>query len=254
VETAKDFLAQFADRKPRTLARYAKMIRAFMKWYGEPIDDFKVKIPKTLPPYTDDGDISKLIHAIREKCTHKSCIERDLLLVELALKSGMRRGELANLAVGDIHDDFLMVLDGKNGKDRLIPISDILAEKLHKFTKNMGANEKVFKLTGPSITMKIKQFAKKAGLKVFHAHSMRHKFATDLLERGANIKVVQELLGHENLNTTEIYLGLMPSSKSDAIKLLEHGKKNEVDVPDGWEIVKPKKGIAVVLKKKETIP
>ncbi len=228
------------------------MIRAFMKWYGEPIEDFKIKIPKTLPTYTDDNDISKLINALKEKCTHKGCIERDLLLVELALKSGMCRGELANLAAGDIHDDFLIVINGKNGKDRLIPLCVALAEKLHKFIKNMGANEKVFKLTGPSITMKIKQFARKAGLGDFHAHSMRHKFATDLLERGAKIKVVQELLGHENLNTTEIYLSLMPSSKSDVIKLLEHSKKNKFNIPEGWELVTTQKGAAIVMKKKET--
>ena len=56
--------------------------------------------------------------------------------------------------------------------------------------------------------MKIKQFAKKAGLTDFHTHTLRHKYATDLLEAGVNIKVVQTLLGHENLNTTEVYLSL----------------------------------------------
>ena len=45
-ETARDFLVQFVNRKPRTLARYAKMIKGFMKWYGDPVDDFKVKVPK----------------------------------------------------------------------------------------------------------------------------------------------------------------------------------------------------------------
>jgi site-specific recombinase XerD len=249
-ETARDFLVQFVNRKPRTLARYAKMIKSFMKWYGEPVDDFKVKVPKSLPPYTDDGDISKLLSAIANKRSHKGCIARDLLMTELALKSGMRRGELANLAAGGIHEDFLMVWGGKGNKDRLIPLAATLAKRLQNFTKNMKPNEKVFKLKGPSITMKVKQFARRAGLNDLHTHTLRHKFATDLLERGANIKVVQELLGHENLNTTEIYLSLMPSSKNDAIELLEHGKGNEFDIPEGWEEIHPPPGKLIVTQKK----
>ena len=93
-ELAKGFLAQYADRKPRTLYRYAQMIRVFMKWYGEPMDDFKVKVPKMLPPYTEDSDIAKLFAAIENKKTHKGCIVRDTLLVALDLKTGMRRAEL----------------------------------------------------------------------------------------------------------------------------------------------------------------
>lgn len=56
-ELAKGFLAQYADRKPRTLYRYAQMIRVFMKWYGEPMDDFRIKVPKTLPSYTKDSEV-----------------------------------------------------------------------------------------------------------------------------------------------------------------------------------------------------
>ncbi len=52
-----------------------------MKWYGEPMDDFKVKIPKTLPPYTEDGEIEKLFNAIENKKTHKGCIVRDYIQV-----------------------------------------------------------------------------------------------------------------------------------------------------------------------------
>ena len=80
-ELAKGFLAQYADRKPRTLYRYAQMIRLFMKWYGEPMNDFKVKVPKTLPPYTKDSEVEKLIAVIENKKSHKGCIVRDSLLV-----------------------------------------------------------------------------------------------------------------------------------------------------------------------------
>ena len=83
-----------------------------MKWYGEPMNDFKVRVPKTLPPYTKDSDVEKLFDAIENKATHRGCIIRDSLLVALALKTGMRRSELANLAVRDIQQDFF------NGKKR----------------------------------------------------------------------------------------------------------------------------------------
>jgi len=167
-ELAKSFLAQYADRKPRTLYRYAQMLRMFMKWYGEPMDDLKVKIPKSLPPYTEDTQIEKLLHAIQNKKTHKGNIVRDILLVELALKTGMRRGELANLEVRHIHEDFLMVREGKNRKDRVIPLSPPIALRLKSYVKDKKPSDKIFGLAAPSITMKIKAYARGAGIEDFH--------------------------------------------------------------------------------------
>ena len=220
-ELAKAFLSQFADKKPRTLYRYAQMIRVFMKWYGEPIDDFKVKVPKSMPPYTENSDVEKLFRAIQNKKTHKGCVTRDSLLVELALKTGMRRSELANLEPKDMHSDFLVVMNGKGGKDRLMPLANGTTQRLRNFIGDMKPDEKVFKLKAPCISNKIRQLAKKAGLSDFHTHTMRHKFATDLLEKGANIRVVQELLGHDNLATTEVYLSLTDRGLRQAVELLE---------------------------------
>ncbi len=223
-ELAKGFLAQYSNKKPRTLYRYAQMIKAFMAWYGEPIDDLKVRIPKTLPGYTEDNDIEKLFQAIENKRSHKGCIVRDLLLVELALKTGMRRSELANLMAKDIHQDFLMVRNGKGGKDRVIPLVLSIAERLRNFSKDMKPEEKVFQLKPACISNKIKQFAKKAGITDFHTHSLRHKFATELLERGADIRVVQELLGHANLTATQVYLSITSKRIREAISLLDKEK------------------------------
>jgi len=235
-ELAKGFLSQFANRKPRTLYRYTQMIRVFMKWYGEPMDDFRVKVPKNMPPYTENSDIEKLFSAIQNKKTHKDCITRDSLLVELALKTGMRRSELANLEPRDIHSDFLMVMNGKGGKDRLIPLAQSTAQRLQNFIGDMKPDEKVFKLKAPCISNKIRRLAKKAGLGDFHTHTMRHKFATDLLEKGANIKVVQELLGHENLATTQVYLSVTDLGLRQAVELLDdqhsNKAKNRVKVGD----------------------
>ena len=71
IELAKGFLSQYTNRKPCTLARYTATIKGFMKWYGEPMDDFKVKFPKTLPPYTEESDVEKLFQAIENKKSHK---------------------------------------------------------------------------------------------------------------------------------------------------------------------------------------
>lgn len=146
-----------------------------MEWYGEPINDLKLRIPKSLPPYTEDSEIDKLFLAIESKATHKGCIIRDRPLVELALKSGMRRGELANLEVRDIRADFLVVRRGKYEKDRAIPLSTKLAMRLSNYVKDKKPSDKVFNLKGPTITMKVKKFARKAGLDDLHAHALRHK-------------------------------------------------------------------------------
>ena len=226
-ELAKGFLIQFTNRKPRTLYRYTQMIRVFMKWYGEPMNDFRVKVPKNIPHYTEDSDIEKLFGAIENKKTHKDCVTRDSLLVELALKTGMRRSELANLEPRDIHSNFLMVVKGKGGKDRVIPLARSTAQRLQNFIRDMKPDEKVFKLKAPCINNKIRQFAKKAGLGDFHTHTMRHKFATDLLEKGANIRAVQELLGHENLATTQVYLSVTDLGLRQAVQLLDDQPKSK---------------------------
>jgi integrase/recombinase XerD len=197
------------------------MLKGFMKWYGEPLEDLKIKIPKSLPPYTENSQIEKLLKAIEGKKTHRGTIARDILLIELILKTGLRRGEISNLEIRDIHGEFLVVREGKGRKDRVIPLSERMVAKLADFTKRKDPNEKVFGLKPPSITMKIKGYARRAGVEELHTHALRHKFATDLLERGANIKVVQELLGHENLATTEVYLSVTNQSLRDAVGLLD---------------------------------
>ncbi|MCH7553771.1 MAG: site-specific integrase, partial [Chloroflexi bacterium] len=220
-QAAKTFLAQFANRKPRTRYRYTQTLRRFMRWYGEPIDDVKVLVPKSLPPYVADQDIDRLLQAIREKRTHKGTIPRDLLLVELALKSGLRRGELANLETRDVTPEYVLVRGGKGDKDRIVPLPASIAQRLRDAVQGKQPQERVFGLKAPTISNKIRQFADKAGLADLHAHSLRHKYATDLLERGANLREVQELLGHTNLNTTQVYLSLRPESLSRTVQLLD---------------------------------
>jgi len=96
--------------------------------------------------------------------------------VELALKIGMRRGELTNLEARDVHLDFLVIKNGKGVKDRIIPLSEPIAIRLRKFIEGKKRDHKMFGLKPATITMKIKTFARRAGLENLHAHTLRHKF------------------------------------------------------------------------------
>src|SRR3989304_20847 len=117
------------------------MIKAFMKWYGQPIDDVKIKVPKTLPPYTETDDVEKVLAAAANKRSHKDRIERDRLLVMLDWKTGMRRGELASLCPKDIHGDWLIIRGGKGKKDRVMPLPASVAGRLQEFIKDKSADK-----------------------------------------------------------------------------------------------------------------
>jgi site-specific recombinase XerD len=228
---AKEFISRYHHHSLSTQARYTATIKGFMRWYGEPIDDVKIKVPKPLPQYVENEQIEKLFSSIRDKKSHKQSINRDLLIVELYLKTGMRRNELAELKVRDVHSDFLMVIKGKGGKDRMIPLLPDIAERLNNYTRDRQPDESVFGLTGPSIGNKISIFARKAGLKDIHTHSLRHKYATDLLESGANIRAVQQLLGHSDLAATQDYLAITDESLRDAVNgLVKKVKQGPGDV------------------------
>jgi integrase/recombinase XerD len=222
-DLAKAFLAEHTDRELSTQARYASTLRAFMKWYGDPIEDVRIKAPRPLPQYVEAGDIDTLIGALGDKRSHRNTIVRDQLMVELYYRTGMRQSELADLEVGNVHGDFLVVRKGRGGKDRMIPLLEDIADRLSEFCRGRDPSEKVFGLTGPSIGNKIRRFADRVGLKGVHTHSLRHKYATDLLESGANIRVVQQLLGHADLSTTQVYLSLTDKSLREAVDGLAEG-------------------------------
>ena len=221
-DLAKLFLSRYSDRKPRTLYRYAQMLKVFMKWYGKPMNDLKIKRPKSLPQYIEDSDIEKLLAAVKDKKSHKGKVERDCLIIELGIKAGLRREEISELTVGAIHNDFLIVIDSKNHKDRTIPLTSNLAEKLHSYIQGKNSQEKVFKLVPQSISHLVRRFADKAGLPHIHAHSLRHKYATDLVDCGADLSSLQLLMGHDNLSTTQVYIGLSDKRLRRSVDLLEN--------------------------------
>ncbi len=223
-ELATQFLASFKDRKLNTRARYTFTISAFFRWYSGEKLPFKAKVPKILPQYVPDEDIERLIARIKAKKSHKKSLDRDVLLIETARMTGLRRGELANLKVGDVHlhgdDPVVIVRGGKGAKDRAVPLNPYIVGKLAAYVGDKSREESLFRLTDKSISMKIGQWARKAGVPHLHTHSLRHHVGTTLFQRQANPRSIQAVLGHESLEVTMRYASVTGQDTKETMQLL----------------------------------
>lgn len=172
------------------------------------------KLPKTL----DVDQIKSLLEA-----GANSTIEiRDLAMFELFYSSGIRLSELAQLNLTDIDltDKSLMVRSGKGGKSRMLPIGSKAVAAIntwleHRIKSITSTETALFistrgtRLGQRSIELRLKQWCKKKGIaENIHPHMLRHSFATHLLESSQDLRAVQELLGHSNISTTQIYTHL----------------------------------------------
>ena len=148
---------------------------------------------------------------------------RDRAIVETLYSCGLRVSELCNLTFSNLFlEEGYIHVRGKGNKDRLVPISQTAIDELRRwFVTRQGINVKpgeedfVFitkrgsRMSRITVFHNIKQYAQAAGIqKEISPHTFRHSFATHLLERGANLRGVQAMLGHESISTTEIYLHL----------------------------------------------
>ena len=230
-QQAKNFLARYANLKPRSLYRYLMMIKPFQKWYGDPILDLKIKIPHELPQYIRESDIDALIKRISTIRSAKNTVEADVLLVLVLRYAGLRREEASELKVGDISTAYLTVRKGKGEKDRNIPLSNQIKDRLHAYIKDKHPDDRIFPMIPASIGNKIRIFADKAGLPHLHTHSLRHRFATSLAEAGVDVVTIQYLLGHEHINTTQVYLAMRHGASEDAIAKMD--KQNKKDRENG---------------------
>lgn len=175
------------------------------------------KASRSLPDTLSTAEIDLLISSI-EIDTTKGL--RDRAIIELLYSCGLRVTELVSLRVGDLFfgEGYIRVI-GKGDKQRLVPISALARERISLYLDKRKAarsseevlflNNRGRQLTRVMIFMILKQAALRAGIdKQISPHTLRHSFATHLLEGGAGIRQVQELLGHENILTTEIYTHL----------------------------------------------
>ena len=219
-KSAEKYLSISNHLKLNTRKRYADYLRAFLKYFGMEFG-ITIKRPHLLPEIVTDEDVEKLKDTIRNHHSWKSSIANDLAIIETLSKTGMRRAELANLIVGDVNLNKCRVLvHGKGNKDRVIPFGAELCEMLTEICQGKAEDERVFGMNKRSLGVKIHKWAVKAGVNL-HTHSFRHYFASKLVERGANVRVVQELLGHSSLATTQVYLSVTADHLEDAIGLLD---------------------------------
>lgn len=139
---------------------------------------------------------------------------RDKAIMETLYSSGMRVSELVGINVADV--DFfneVVKVRGKGKKERLQPIGTHALNAMQSYLGKRGSDNKALflnnrggRLTERSVARMLEKYVKKAGLSLnISPHTFRHSFATHLLDRGADLRSVQELLGHANLSTTQIY-------------------------------------------------
>lgn len=166
--------------------------------------------------------------------------QRNKAIIELLFSCGLRVSELVNLKFNDIfeRDKFLRII-GKGDKERLVPISESALHeiKLWLYDRNLmkikpGEQDYVFlnrrgaHLTRTMILIMIKRTAEEAGItKTVSPHTLRHSFATELLKGGADLRAIQEMLGHENIKTTQIYTHIDITTLREEI--LTHHPRNK---------------------------
>jgi integrase/recombinase XerD len=227
IEHLRDFLIELneAGIHPRSQARIISGIKSFYRFllYDNAITEDPTELlemPKTgkrIPEVLSVVEIEAIIAAI-DLSTNEG--QRNRAIIETLYGSGLRVSELITLKLSNIYaDEGYMRVEGKGSKERLVPISGeaIKQIKLWLIDRNeleikhghedfLFLNRRGAQLTRVMIFTIIKRLAELAGIqKNISPHTFRHSFATHLLEGGANLRAIQQLLGHESIITTEIY-------------------------------------------------
>lgn len=223
----RDFIVEISSLgiHPRSQARILSGIKSFyhfLIYKNKRTDDptellESPKIGLRLPEVLSIEEIDGIISAID---LSKPEGQRNKAIIETLYGSGLRVSELTGLQLSNIYiDEGYMLVEGKGSKQRLVPLSPPAIKQigLWKIDRNnlntkKGAEDILFlnrrggKLTRAMIFTIIKDLAAKAGIrKNISPHTFRHSFATHLLENGANLRAIQQLLGHESITTTELY-------------------------------------------------
>ena len=213
-----------ANRAPKTVARRLSSLYRFYRFLSDegymkelPDHPFRPKIPHRLPAVLTFEEVEALLEAPN---TQTESGARDKAMLETMYACGLRVSELLALQIKDINAKarIITIAKGKGAKQRSVPITEFALEYLllyidHYRRYNKGKNKgSVFlNLRGEPLSRvyffrQIKKYALEAGIdKPISPHTLRHCFATHLLEQGAELRVVSEMLGHAHLSTTQIY-------------------------------------------------
>ncbi len=206
----KRYLAEISGRSAMSLIVFLSAIKYSFQNILKKDPTAGIKRPKRekrLPTVLTKDEVKILLKSIENK--------KSKLMISLIYACGFRVSELVNLKVSDLDfaDNIGHVTQGKGKKDRIFNIPAFLRRSLEKRVKIQTDNHEEYlftgpngKLTGRNIQKMIKKYALKAGIKKdVHPHTLRHSFATHLLENNVDIRKIQELLGHADLSTTQIY-------------------------------------------------
>ncbi len=225
-EQLKDYLfGQIQHMKPSSLGAKVRAIRSFFKWatdegYITENPSLKVKEPKIrdmMPRYLLDEEIKK----IQDSC--KKPLEK--VIIEFSFTTGSRIGEIVQINRKDINwEDESVVVIGKGNKPRKVYFSQHCKQYMEEYLNARTDEDPALIVTERAphrmsiseMRFIVKRIAKNAGLEtVVYPHKLRHSFATHMLNEGASVESIRQLLGHEDINHTMIYA-----------KLTEQGKKN----------------------------
>ena len=228
----------------KTNAHYLTVFKSFYNYLLDiekisknPCDEIKSpKTPKNLPKFLTEEEVNKLLNI---KC-QKPIDYRNKAMLELLYATGIRISELLNLTLANINilDSSIKVM-GKGSKERIIPISDITIKYLNLYISEYRnyilktkQSEFVFinyngeRMSRQGFFKILKNLCLESGInKEISPHILRHSFATHLLNHGADLRIIQELLGHENITTTEIYSHISNEKVKDDYSKHPHYKK-----------------------------
>jgi integrase/recombinase XerD len=185
------------------------------------------KLWQTLPAVLSYDEIEKLL-AAPDEATPLGI--RDKAILELLYATGCRVSELCGLTMYDVDDEQIKVF-GKGSKERIVPIGKKAIEAIDRYLNTVRAKwgregeRKLFlsrkgkPITRNEVWQRVKLYAKKAGIqKSISPHTMRHSFATHLLDNGADLRIIQEMLGHAHISSTDRYTHLSSSHIQEAFR------------------------------------
>lgn len=199
----------------------------------------QIKVQKKLEPkWLSNIEKNRLLYYLEdEKALEKNEWKyyRNLAIVNTMLLAGLRRSEVVDLKIEDIADGYVFVRNGKGTKARKIPLIkdlqfvilkwlSVRSQKLSVETDSLFVSQKGAELSISGINSLFETIRKHTGLHDLTPHILRHTFCHDLLQRGATLSQVADLAGHDDLDTTRLYVASNSKEQKDAMELLQTGK------------------------------